>query len=649
MNNMMKVSLLIPSMRVSDVRYNAKEILALIDTLKDDTAITLLPELSLTGYTSQDLFFQLPILNEVEKAITQIKEETKERDTLIVLGAPLRKENKLYNCAVFIHRGKVIAAVPKSYIPNYGEFYEARWFASGKDIKNDVIEIDKEEIPFGTDILIKDKNSIALIGAEICEDLWVMDKPSTHMALAGANIILNLSASDETIQKSEYRRNLVSVQSATTYSAYLYCSSGNDESSTDLVFSGHSMIAENGSILSECKYPNTPSLLSGIIDLDKIEYNRLHQTTFENGNDKDYRIIPLSLPSYFEKETVAEKAEQLKDDDYFVSPYPFVPSGEEERKNRCLEILSIQAHGLATRVKKTGLENLVIGISGGLDSTLALLVAKEAKKIIPSIHIIGVTMPNTGNTSSITYENAVSLLNLLADERKEIEITRSVKDHLEDIGHSLSYNGKDDVTYENAQARYRTYILMDLANMMHGLVVGTGDLSELALGWCTYNGDHMSMYGVNSSVPKTLVKYIVEAYANFLSDEKLKATLLSIISTPISPELTPNENGEIKQKTEDRIGKYDLNDFFLYYVLRYGFEPNKIIMLALVAYPELNTEEIKEALIRFYQRFYSQQFKRSCLPDGVKVGSVTLSPRGDFRMASDASASLMIEKVKECK
>lgn len=649
MNNMMKVSLLIPSMRVSDVRYNTKEILALIDTLKDNTAIALLPELSLTGYTSQDLFFQLPILNEVEKAITHIKEETKERDTLIVLGAPLRKENKLYNCAVFIHKGKVIAAVPKSYIPNYGEFYEARWFASGKDIKNDVIEIDKEEIPFGSDILIKDRNSIALIGAEICEDLWVMDKPSTHMALAGANVILNLSASDETIQKSEYRRNLVSIQSATTYSAYLYCSSGNDESSTDLVFSGHSMIVENGAILSECKYTNTPSLLSGIIDLDKIEYNRLHQTTFENRNNKDYRIISLSLPSYFEKETVTEKAEQLKDDDYFVSPYPFVPSGEEERKNRCLEILSIQAHGLATRVKKTGLENLVIGISGGLDSTLALLVAKEAKKIMPNIHIIGVTMPNTGNTSSITYENAVSLLNLLANERKEIEITRTVKDHLEDIGHSLSYNGKDDVTYENAQARYRTYVLMDLANMMHGLVVGTGDLSELALGWCTYNGDHMSMYGVNSSVPKTLVKYIVEAYANYLSDEKLKATLLSIISTPISPELTPNENGEIKQKTEDRIGKYDLNDFFLYYVLRYGFEPSKIITLALVAYPELKVEEIKEALVRFYQRFYTQQFKRSCLPDGVKVGSVTLSPRGDFRMASDASASLMIEKVKECK
>ncbi len=649
MNNMMKVSLLIPSMRVSDVRYNTKEILALIDTLKENTAIALLPELSLTGYTSQDLFFQLPILNEVEKAISHIKEETKERETLIVLGAPLRKENKLYNCAVFLHRGKVIAVVPKSYIPNYGEFYEARWFASGKEIKNDVIEIDKEEIPFGTDILIKDKNSIALIGAEICEDLWVMDKPSTHMALAGANIILNLSASDETIQKSEYRRNLVSIQSATTYSAYLYCSSGNDESSTDLVFSGHSMIAENGTILSECKYTSFPSVLNGIIDLDKIEYNRLHQTTFENRNDKDYRIISLSLPSYFEKETVIEKAEQLKDDDYFVSPYPFVPSGEEERKNRCLEILSIQAHGLATRVKKTGLENLVIGISGGLDSTLALLVAKEAKKIMPSIHIIGVTMPNTGNTSSITYENAVSLLNLLADERKEIEITRTVKDHLEDIGHSLSYNGKDDVTYENAQARYRTYVLMDLANMMHGLVVGTGDLSELALGWCTYNGDHMSMYGVNYSVPKTLVKYIVEAYANYLSDEKLKATLLSILSTPISPELTPNENGEIKQKTEDRIGKYDLNDFFLYYVLRYGFEPSKIITLALVAYPELKTEEIKEALVRFYQRFYTQQFKRSCLPDGVKVGSVTLSPRGDFRMASDASALLMIEKVKECK
>ncbi len=647
-NSMMKVSLMVPKMRVGDVSYNAKEIISMINQESDNTAILLLPELSLTGYTAQDLFFQKEILDECEKAIQSIAKETENKESLVVIGAPLRKGNKLYNTAVFLNRGEIIAVIPKSYIPNYGEFYERRWFASGKDIKKDTILLLGTAVPFGTDILIEDKNSIAKISAEICEDLWVVDKPSNHISLAGGNIILNLSASDETISKSEYRRNLVSVQSATTYSAYLYCSSGNEESSTDLVFSGHSMIAENGTILKEEKYMEAGSVLTAILDLDKMEYNRLHQMTFENSRE-EYRHVFLSLPTYFKEESVIEKAKQLKEDCYPLSRYPFVPSKEEERKKRSLEILSIQAHGLATRVKNTGLNNLVIGISGGLDSTLALLVAKEAKKIVPSIHIIGVTMPNTGNTSSVTYANSLSLLDQLADEKKEVVITRTVKDHLEDIGHSLDYNGEGDVAYENAQARYRTYVLMDLANMNHGLVVGTGDLSELALGWCTYNGDHMSMYGVNSSVPKTLVKYIVEAYANYLSDEKLKKTLLSIIDTPISPELTPNKDGKIEQKTEDKIGKYDLNDFFLYYVLRYGFTVEKIVIFALAAYPELTLEEVKDALIRFYQRFYTQQFKRSCLPDGVKVGSVTLSPRGDYRMPSDSSPKMMIEKVKECK
>ncbi len=647
-NSMLKVSLVVPKMKVGDVTYNANEIISMLHQISNNTAIALFPELSLTGYTAQDLFFQLPLLNETEQAIHLIKKETKSLDTLVVIGAPLRKGNKLYNCAVFIHHGKIIAVVPKSYVPNYGEFYERRWFDSGKDIKKDTIAILNDVVPFGTDILIEDSNSVARIGAEICEDLWVVDKPSNHIALAGGNIILNLSASDETIQKSEYRRNLVSVQSATTYSAYLYCSSGNEESSTDLVFSGHCMIAENGTMLKEKKYSEAGSILTAIIDLDKIEYNRLHQMTFENSKE-EYRHISVSLPSYFLGDGVVEKAKQLNEDSYPISRYPFVPSKEEERKNRSLEILQIQAHGLATRVKNTGLKNLVIGISGGLDSTLALLVASEAKKIIPDIHIIGVTMPNTGNTSSVTYENSLSLLDQLADEKKEVVITRTVKDHLEDIGHSLDYNGEGDVAYENAQARYRTYVLMDLANMNHGLVVGTGDLSELALGWCTYNGDHMSMYGVNSSVPKTLVKYIVETYANYLSSEKLKNTLLSIIDTPISPELTPNKDGKIEQKTEDKIGKYDLNDFFLYYVLRYGYDAEKIIVFALAAYPELNLETVKDALIRFFQRFYSQQFKRSCLPDGVKVGSVTLSPRGDFRMPSDASSRMMVEKIKDCK
>ncbi len=647
-NSMMKVSLLVPKMRVGDVSYNAKEIIDMLEKIDENTSICLFPELSLTGYTCQDLFFQKSILDEVEEAIQLIAKETGKTESLIVIGAPLRKGNKLYNTAVFLDNGEILAVIPKTNIPNYGEFYERRWFASGKDIQKDTIKILDHVVPFGTDILIEDRNSVALIGAEICEDLWVIDKPSNHIAMAGGNIILNLSASDETISKSEYRRNLVSVQSATTYSAYLYCSSGNEESSTDLVFSGHCIIAENGTILEEKKYTEAGDKITAVIDLDKIEYNRLHQMTFENSNE-EYRHISVSLPSYFEVESVLEKSKQLKEDSYPISRYPFVPSNMDERKHRCLEILSIQAHGLATRVKNTGLKNLVIGISGGLDSTLALLVANEAKKIINDIHIIGVTMPNTGNTSSLTYENSKALLDQLADEKKEVVITRTVQDHLEDIGHSLNYNGEGDVAYENAQARYRTYVLMDLANMHHGLVVGTGDLSELALGWCTYNGDHMSMYGVNASVPKTLVKYIVEAYAYYLSNEKLKKTLLSIIDTPISPELTPNKEGQIEQKTEDKIGKYDLNDFFLYYVLRYGYTPEKILTFALAAYPELSLEQVKDSLIRFYQRFYTQQFKRSCLPDGVKVGSVTLSPRGDYRMPSDSSPKMMIEKVKECK
>ncbi len=647
-NSMMKVSLLVPKMRVGDVSYNAKEIISMLEKIDENTSICLFPELSLTGYTCQDLFFQKSILDEVEEAIQLIAKETGKTESLIVIGAPLRKGNKLYNTAVFLDNGEILAVIPKTNIPNYGEFYERRWFASGKDIQKDTIKILDHVVPFGTDILIEDRNSVALIGAEICEDLWVIDKPSNHIAMAGGNIILNLSASDETISKSEYRRNLVSVQSATTYSAYLYCSSGNEESSTDLVFSGHCIIAENGTILEEKKYTEAGERINAVIDLDKIEYNRLHQMTFENSNE-EYRHISVSLPSYFKVESVLEKSKQLKEDSYPISRYPFVPSNMDERKHRCLEILSVQAHGLATRVKNTGLKNLVIGISGGLDSTLALLVANEAKKIINDIHIIGVTMPNTGNTSSLTYENSKALLDQLADEKKEVVITRTVQDHLEDIGHSLNYNGEGDVAYENAQARYRTYVLMDLANMHHGLVVGTGDLSELALGWCTYNGDHMSMYGVNASVPKTLVKYIVEAYAYYLSDEKLKKTLLSIIDTPISPELTPNKEGQIEQKTEDKIGKYDLNDFFLYYVLRYGYAPEKILTFALTAYPELSLEQVKDSLIRFYQRFYTQQFKRSCLPDGVKVGSVTLSPRGDYRMPSDSSPKMMIEKVKECK
>ncbi len=646
-NSMIKVSLITPRGKVADVRFNTEEILSLIKKQSKDNAILLFPELCLTGYTAQDLFVQDSLLEDVLNGLERIRKETEDSHTLLVLGAPIRKGNRLYNCAVFLTHGTILGIVPKTFIPNYGEFYEARWFASGKGIHDSSVRIGTNEIPFGTDLLFRDENSNAIIGAEICEDLWVMDKPSTHQAMAGANILLNLSASDETIQKSAYRRSLVSVQSASTYSAYLYCSTSTTESSQDLVFSGHQIIAENGSILKESIYPKDSHVLTSLLDLDKITFNRMHQSTFENQGEENYRFLSVNLPPLFQSaSTLKEQAEKLKEESYPVSPYPFVPQDQEERKSRCFEILQIQANGLATRVKNTGLKNLVIGISGGLDSTLALLVTKEAKKIVPSIRILGITMPRTGNTSSITYKNAIALLDSLCDEKREIIIDDAVSLHLKDIGHVDHYLGEGDTTYENAQARYRTYLLMDIANSVDGLVVGTGDLSELALGWCTYNGDHMSMYGVNASVPKTLVSYLVETYALYLSDQKLHDTLMSILSTPISPELTPSEEGQIKQKTEEKIGKYDLNDFFLFYLLRYGFAPEKILLFAMVAFPLLSKDEIKNALIRFYKRFYSQQFKRSCLPDSVKVGSVSLSPRGDFRMASDCSVNSILERLK---
>lgn len=644
-NSFLKVSCLIPKLKISDIRFNAESILDLYQKNEDST-ILVTPELSLCGYTCQDLFFQDAFLKEVEESLFFLAENV--HKNLLIVGAPLRKNNKLYNCAVFLSDGKIKGIIPKSFIPNYGEFYEARWFASGREIKTDSISIKNEEIPFGTQILFKDKNSPAVISAEICEDLWVGDKPSTKACLNGANIICNLSASDENVSKNNYRRKLVEIQSSTLYCSYLYCSSSTDESSQDLVFSGHNMIVDNGTILKECIYPEAPYAISSIIDVDRSNFNRIHQSTFENRTD-GYLAIPLELDSIIHESDNFEKTAQLlKKENYSISRFPFVPSDEKERQARCLEILSIQAHGLATRVKNTGIKNLVIGISGGLDSTLALLVCNEARKIIKDIKILAITMPSEGMTTSLTKKNALALMKELDVETKEIPIRKTFEMHLSDIGHSQNYIGEKDVTFENAQARMRTYILMDFANMRNGLVVGTGDLSELALGWCTYNGDHMSMYGVNSSVPKTLVQYIVTSYADTLADKELSSTLHSIVDTPISPELTPNNNDSIAQKTEDRIGKYDLNDFFLFYFLRYGFTPKKILSLAKLAYEELDSAFLKKSLENFYRRFYSQHFKRSCLPDGVKVGSVTLSPRGDYRMPSDASVKTLLDELKNC-
>lgn len=647
-NHFIKVGTVVPKMKVGDVKYNVEQIKS---TLQDhqDISILVYPELCITGYTCADLFNQSLLLTESLDALKDLKEETKKYpNTSIVVGLPLRMDNSLYNVAAYISSGKIQGIVPKSYIPTYSEFYESRWFTSGKNIKNKTINIAGYNVPFGTDLLFKDNNSTACVGIEICEDLWVPDKPSTHLALAGANIILNLSASDELIGKQEFRENMVLQQSAGCYVAYLYVSSGMGESSTDLVFSGHSLISECGHKLKESIFEENNHVETALINLDLIHYNRIHQNTFDSSCD-DYRVVPVSIPSVSHKQelTSSELRDVLNHEKMKLNCFPFVPSDLTERENRCKRILQIQANGLATRIKATGIKTLVIGISGGLDSTLALLVCYEARKIVTDIRIIGYTLPNKGNTTSLTYNNAISLMNALNVEVREVAIEKGVESHLEDIGHGKEYLGEGDTTYENAQARMRTYILMDVANYENGLVVGTGDLSELALGWCTYNGDHMSMYAVNTSIPKTLVQYICSTYAYTCNDEKLKEVLLSIVNTPISPELTPSVNGQIAQKTEEKIGKYDLNDFFLYYVLRYGMDPEMILGYAMNAYDYLTIDEIRNALIRFYNRFFSQQFKRSCLPDGPKVGSVTLSPRGDWRMPSDACKNLWIEKVKQ--
>lgn len=647
-NSMLQVTCLVPHLKVSNVYANKESIAKMIKENKDK-AVLVFPELCLTGYTCGDLFFQNALLEEALEATFELAKETEDTNVLVAVALPLAYKNKIYNVAAFLNNGKIVGIVPKEYIPNYAEFYEARWFSSGKDIQSEVLDIKGEKIPFGTDLLFTDTSLGAVVACEICEDLWVIDKPSTRALKNGANIIVNLSASDETILKKDYRRKLVSMQSGCGYCAYLYCSSGMEESSTDLVFSGHCIISNNGRILNECIYPEEEKTISAIIDLEESQYNRLHQSTYLN-EDNSYRTIPVSLQPLGEKKDISvdELSSLLLENEYPISPSPFVPQDSKKREERCQEILHIQAQGLATRVKNTGIKKLVIGISGGLDSTLALLVAYEAKKLVPDISILGITMPNSGNTTSLTLQNALDLMKALDIESRTIPIQDTVSMHLKDIGHSLSYNGEGDVAYENAQARMRTYILMDVANMEGGLVVGTGDLSELALGWCTYNGDHMSMYAVNSSVPKTLVKYLVETYATTMASEELKKTLLSIVGTPISPELTPSKDGKILQKTEEKIGKYDLNDFFLFYFLRYGYSPEKILTLAMVAYKNQSKQTLKENLARFYKRFFSQQFKRSCLPDGPKVGSVTLSPRGDYRMPSDSDVKMFLERLEKC-
>lgn len=651
-NHMIEAAGVSPDLRIADPAYNAQQIIALMKTHRN-VGIAAFPELCISGYTCADLFLNDTLLRASEEALLTIAAASADLPGLLaVVGLPLRFCSALYNCAAFVSEGRIRCLVPKINIPMYGEFYEGRWFSSGRDILRERVRIGGQDVPFGTRYLLGDAGSGAVVGCEICEDLWVPDKPSSHASMAGANIIINLSASDEIIGKQDFRRQMVTMQSAACYCGYVYVSAGTGESSTDLVYSGHTMIAENGHLLADRIYPARNTSVRAILDMDTIAYNRRKMTTFRSGSspaDDSYSLLPVHIAPVTGQYdiTAADLASALKARSYPVPPRPFVPSEDSERRSRCETILQIQANGLATRVRGTGIQRLIIGISGGLDSTLALIVAYAAKQIEPDIHIIAYTLPNRGNTTSRTYNNALSLMRLLADEQRTVPIDDGVARHLKDIGHSADYQGEGDVAYENAQARMRTYILMDAANMENALVVGTGDLSELALGWCTYNGDHMSMYAVNTSVPKTLVQYIVRAYADTCADEELRTVLYSVCDTPITPELTPSRGDQIAQKTEEKIGRYDLNDFFLFYTLRFGLDCRKIYALALVAYDGMDPEAIREAELRFFNRFFRQQFKRSALPDGPKVGSVALSPRGDWRMPSDANPSLWLQALRE--
>jgi len=625
-----------PDIKVGDISYNVGEIKKHIDIAKEnDVKVVVFPELVITGYTCGDLFLQTLLINESKKAISDIAEYAKEMDMIIFVGFPFSDNNSLYNAAAVISKGRVLGIIPKTNIPNYTEFYEARHFQKGKR-EVSYVDFNGEKVPFGTDIIFKEENNNnIMIAAEICEDLWVIDSPGVRHASKGATIIANLSASDEITGKDEYRKSLVTLQSARLVCAYLYCSAGEGESSTDLVFSGHNMIAENGILLDESKRLVNESVITDI-DIDKISFERRRINTFPDIEHSDYLIIPFSFSN--------KKNSDLK---RFVDKSPFVPSDNEKRSKRCEEIFMIQSLGLKKRLAHTSSKSAIIGISGGLDSTLALLVTVKAFDMLKKDRkdIIAVTMPGFGTTGR-TYNNAVSLIKKLGCTLKEISIKDAVLNHFKDIDHDINLH---DITYENAQARQRTYLLMNLSNKYNGLVIGTGDMSELALGWATYNGDHMSMYGVNSSIPKTLVRYLVEYYGQTTSDEELRTVLFDVLDTPVSPELLPpDKDGEISQKTEDLVGPYELHDFYLYNILRFGFSPRKVYYLAKIAFKGIYEEEIiKKWLIVFYRRFFSQQFKRSCMPDGVKVGSVSVSPRGDLRMPSDASANLWIKDLEK--
>ena len=606
-------------LKVANPSYNKEEIKKAIDeALQEQARILVTPELSITGYTCADLFFTKALQNAADAALDDIIEYTKGKNIVVIVGAPYKSKSKLFNCAYTIYDGKVKLITPKKNIANYNEFYEKRWFVSG-----DKAEEISTKYGCPIDSRIEVCNGVVL-GIELCEDLWTPEPPSSRLAVEGANVMVNLSASDEYVSKAQYRRELIANQSARCISAYIYAGASVYESTTDLVFSGATVIAENGAIVAEGERFSRENVITiADIDIEKLDALRQRNMSFEN-----------SALYYYDKEFLKNESNDLK---YrFVDPHPFVPADDEKRRERCREIFSIQAAGLAKRLEHVGSSGAVIGISGGLDSTLALLVAAEAMKLLgkENSDILGVTMPGFGTTDR-TYNNAIELMKSLGVTVKEISIKDACIQHMKDIEHDPDIK---DITYENTQARERTQILFDLANKHGKLLVGTGDLSELAMGWCTYNGDHMSMYGVNASVPKTLVRYLVD-YVAGVSDEKTAAILYDVLDTPVSPELLPpDENGEIAQKTEENIGPYELHDFFLYHFVRFGFTKEKLAFIAKKAFGEkYSADEIEKWLGVFIKRFFISQFKRSCIPDSPKVGSVSLSPRGDWRMPSDAS------------
>ncbi len=629
-----KVAAATPKILVADCVENTRVILESIREMSRAGAkIMVLPELAVTGYTCSDLFWQEQLIWESERQLSRLLDETRGVDALIFVGMPMEIFGKLYNVAAVMNRGKLLGIVPKKYLPSYHEFYEGRHFTPGEE-QTVWIEREGERIPFGMNLLFACRELPRLIvAAEICEDLWVPNPPSVSHALAGATVLVNLSASDEMTGKDTYRRELVRSQSARLVAGYIYADAGEGESSTDLVFGAQNMIAENGTILAEAERFKNQTICTEL-DVDRLVSERRRMTTYPAQRPEGYVTVPFSL--------VVGKTELTRT----FSARPFVPSDQGDRDKRCDEILNIQAMGLKKRLEHTRCQSAVIGISGGLDSTLALLVAARAFDLLGLSRdkITAVTMPCFGTTDR-TYQNACQLTRCLGASLREVDIREAVELHFRDIGQDPE---KHDVTYENSQARERTQILMDIANQTGGLVIGTGDLSELALGWATYNGDHMSMYAVNASVPKTLVRHLVRYYADTCQEQELSRVLLDVLDTPVSPELLPPEDGKISQKTEELVGPYELHDFFLYYMLRAGFEPLKIFRIARRAFEgEYDSDTVLKWLKSFYRRFFAQQFKRSCLPDGPKVGSVAVSPRGDLRMPSDGCARIWMEQLEK--